>query len=52
MERVLYYLAVWFVLAVILNSENKFIVANGLGVVSYVFTDACQQIAYMVKQLS
>ena len=36
MERVLYYLAVWFVLAVILNSENKFTVTKltGLGVVS------------------
>ena len=28
MEWVLYYLAIWFVLAVVLNSENKFIVAK------------------------
>ena len=34
MERVLYYLAVWFVLAVILNSEKNYSYeANSLGVV-------------------
>ena len=42
MEWALYYLAIWFILAVILNIENKFIrscEANGLVVVLYSYNE-------------
>ena len=56
-------LSIWFALALVLNSKNNFIIAkltfgcgvaimNGQIVNAYVFTDVCQQIAYMVKQLN
>ena len=62
MELVLYYLYGSF-LAIVLNNKNKFIVVKltvwvwcGVAIMNgqilYVFTDACQQMADMVKQLS
>ena len=62
MEWVLYYLTIWFVLAVVLNSENIFIVAKltvwvwcGVAIMNgqivYVFTEFVNK-SYMVKQLN